>query len=701
MAILKILISILIFLLSLSTFASNRENDSHLSKNESLYEVLNDKETKVKYYDKITASNIIQLYKQINNKQIKYESLKNTKSSIYKNSNFELFKDWIGQTEKIFKEKKVQHIRKYCQYLVSQKEVIPLKISLKQQSTSYCYNKYLEILSQNLRQNKYPIDNDLNEIKNNLSVITINYNEDEFYYFLDLLYKKSEVIFDKISNSISEYYIQNQIVPSVELLKHIKISAKLTRLVQLKGIDTNSIYDVFSNRLEKLIDEAFNDADKKENKKTISQKVDYVINFYNLNIEHLPKNESLNKLLSLGKSISRRGYLEISKNIFTTITAQDSKYYENALFELLWVDIVNENYKTAYKTINDLKVISKINNFENSKLKYWIAYTLLKNNINGYQGIMQQIVDSSPLSFYAVMSAKVLQEKLKQSPDQIYKNLLKENKFPYQVSDKNFSSEVLKAFLRLKVWAELDSKTFINLESKNLKQYYISQVNLPTQYQKELYQKELLTYLNAKILFNTKNYLESFKIIYNGLEDNTLQLNYNVLSTLFPRPFWQNIQQNVSGFDPIIALSLIRQESGFNPKARSYVGARGLMQLMPATAKMYKRRLNNHHLEQPNLNIKIGSKYFMDLLNKYDHNLVYALSAYNAGEGRVNHWQNNYLTSDSILHNIENIPFLETRKYVKLIFRNIFFYKLIDSKTQLKDTKHKNQLFNIALGFQQ
>lgn len=697
----QVMFIIFFFLISLNSKASSNFSKNSVEFTNSIYKILEEKDTQIKYFDKVTASNINQTYNAVNNDRLYSKLVNNTYSSISKNKNFYPFKHWITNIRKISNETTVRHLRKYCEYISQQKRNIPVEKGLNIQAQNFCFKKYVQLLTRNLNKNKYLTKYDLNVIGHNLNSILNKYTKNDFYYFLDLIKKKSSFNFTKLSNQITKHFIDKQTVPDVELLKHISISADLTRLIQIKGIETYSIYNVFGDRLKNLINDAFKSADNKKSKVIVLNKTDAVINFYNLNIDHLSIDFTFKKLLSLGKSLSRRSYFKVAKNIFTTITKRKSKYYEKAIFELLWVDIVNNNYKEAFKSIVQLDIIKDVNQLDNSKLKYWIAFTLLKNDIKNYQSIMQNIVDQSPLSFYAVMSAKVLQEKLKQTPDQIYKSLLSDNKFPFSVNKKTFSDKIFKSLKRLKTWAELDSRVFINFESKNLKHHYYSEVNLPSKYKNKSYQQELITYLNAKVLFKKENYLESFKIIYNGLEANKLQLNYNVLSTLFPRPYWKNIKNIVSGFDPIIALSLIRQESGFNPKARSHVGARGLMQLMPATARMYRRSLRKKHLERPNLNIKIGSKYFMDLLNKYDNNLVYALSAYNAGEGRVNHWQNNYLTSNSILHNIENIPFLETRKYVKLIFRNIFFYKLLDSKNQLQDSNNKNRIFNIALGFKQ
>ena len=122
------------------------------------------------------------------------------------------------------------------------------------------------------------------------------------------------------------------------------------------------------------------------------------------------------------------------------------------------------------------------------------------------------------------------------------------------------------------------------------------------------------------------------------------------------------------------------------------------MQLMPATARRFKRNLRTSHLFNPKLNLNIGTKYLQGLMNRYDNNLVLSLAAYNAGEHRVDKWKNKYLTKDSILHNIENIPYNETRKYVKLIFRNIFFYKLLENKKS-QDSSSLNKIFDVPLGF--
>lgn len=221
--------------------------------------------------------------------------------------------------------------------------------------------------------------------------------------------------------------------------------------------------------------------------------------------------------------------------------------------------------------------------------------------------------------------------------------------------------------------------------------------------EKQLYVRSDLHLLNATIIQNSENYLATFKYLYEVMEKKEVIFNRQFLEILYPRPFYEVLSKNLKGeaLDPIVLLSLIRQESVFNPQARSPVGARGLMQLMPRTAKRYRSSVRDSHLVNPNINIDLGTKYFKTLMKRYDGNLVYVLAAYNAGESRVERWKTNYFDTDaSILKNIEAIPFLETRNYVKLIFRNIFFYKLlIERKEQIADSRDHNKLFDIYLGF--
>jgi len=173
------------------------------------------------------------------------------------------------------------------------------------------------------------------------------------------------------------------------------------------------------------------------------------------------------------------------------------------------------------------------------------------------------------------------------------------------------------------------------------------------------------------------------------------------LEILYPHPYFDQLTKAMKNHpaDPLVVLSLIRQESVFNPDARSRVGARGLMQLMPLTARRLKRSVRENHLSNPATNMEIGTRYVQQLHKRYDGNLVHVLAAYNAGEARVEKWKNLYFISDEMLYNIESIPFLETRNYVKLIFRNLFFYKMLEGKKDISDGTARNKIHDVPLGF--
>jgi soluble lytic murein transglycosylase len=125
-----------------------------------------------------------------------------------------------------------------------------------------------------------------------------------------------------------------------------------------------------------------------------------------------------------------------------------------------------------------------------------------------------------------------------------------------------------------------------------------------------------------------------------------------------------------------LVYALIRSESGFSPAIKSPAGAVGLMQLMPATAKMTAREkgFSPTMLTTPEYNIKLGTKHFRELLKGFDGDVVCSIAAYNAGSAAVGRWRNNLkgLRKDEF---IECIPYQETRDYVKKVYASAATYR--------------------------
>lgn len=144
------------------------------------------------------------------------------------------------------------------------------------------------------------------------------------------------------------------------------------------------------------------------------------------------------------------------------------------------------------------------------------------------------------------------------------------------------------------------------------------------------------------------------------------------LTLRFPVTHQKLIEENArrQSIDPAIIYGVIRQESAFMEDARSHVGALGLMQLMPGTAKLTSRSLGirypgKQQLLQAEVNIPLGTAYFRKLLDRYDNSPVLAAAAYNAGPHRVKRWLPEKTLPASLW--LLRIPFHETHGYVQRV----------------------------------
>ena len=150
---------------------------------------------------------------------------------------------------------------------------------------------------------------------------------------------------------------------------------------------------------------------------------------------------------------------------------------------------------------------------------------------------------------------------------------------------------------------------------------------------------------------------------------------------LFPIPYEKRLRSwcKPHNLDPYWVAALIRQESEFNPGAISYAGARGLMQIMPATGKGLAHRLgikgfSPGHLYRPDTSLRLGTFHFREVYDQFNRQIEYTLAAYNAGEHRVEGWMAWEDFSDAEEF-AETIPFTQTRGYVQAVFRNAEVYR--------------------------
>ena len=156
--------------------------------------------------------------------------------------------------------------------------------------------------------------------------------------------------------------------------------------------------------------------------------------------------------------------------------------------------------------------------------------------------------------------------------------------------------------------------------------------------------------------------------------------DWNRLDLRFPVTHWDAFEKAgaKNEIDSYLLLALARRESGLYALAKSKVGARGLMQVMPSTARSVLRGMGERYggaatLYQPETNIPVGSTYFATLMARFNGNHVKSLAAYNAGPSRVSRWTNDDMAFDQW---VDSIPFRETREYVQAVLAYRVIYRL-------------------------
>ena len=200
--------------------------------------------------------------------------------------------------------------------------------------------------------------------------------------------------------------------------------------------------------------------------------------------------------------------------------------------------------------------------------------------------------------------------------------------------------------------------------------------------------KESLHYIMSRIYESRGDYYESIVSLRRAFADYygrpIESLPDQVWRLLFPVQHWEIISTQAvkAKLDPRLVLGIIRQESAFEEKARSSAGARGLMQILPSTGQTLARqarlsRYNSSKLFEAETNIALGIRYLTSLLQKYEKTEL-ALSGYNAGETRVKRWVKEFGDTD-MAEFVEQIPFSETRNYVKRVLGHKAYYELLIS----------------------
>lgn len=549
----------------------------------------------------------------------------------------------------------------------------------------YCRNLFLKRMTE-LSPNINFSSRDLAYFKDATAFFATGENRPELVSFLRH-FKGNAVEHEKVSNFLIEKYMEFKIRPPTNVMTNLKVSAQFNKFLQSNLNLEDSSNSYFQDEFQRLSRDAQDAAEKGE----ITQAkliIMSAVNFYNRNKNFINQKKAWTGVILTAKALFYKGRDNDSVEIFNlakTIASKDD--FSETYFYLIWPYVINKDFNGMRAMIDKHGMEKNFDKFD-SKTQFWIATALMKTgDTTKGTSYLNKIVESSPYSFYSILALKeiAMMSKGKSSENEILSKLVSKNEPADFPMDKT-SNDLKDSLRRLSVWNKIGNERFATLELRYIqslpKELTFKDAELAKTVTAQS-QKEFLTINLIRLLNSQKKFITSFKFFQDSLDQNSLSLNYKLIKFIFPLNYMDIIKKNAENLDPLIVISLIRQESAFNPEAKSGVGAKGLMQLMPATAKRFNRKIRVHHLANPEINIAIGTKYFRQLVQRFDGNLIFALASYNAGENRIDRWRKDVFRNDDPLSIIESIPFEETRNYVKLIYRNNFFYSLLQNRPVL------------------
>ena len=338
----------------------------------------------------------------------------------------------------------------------------------------------------------------------------------------------------------------------------------------------------------------------------------------------------------MGHSRTKEDVLWVDRNL--PAVAWTDELREMRLRRALWFS----QWDTAYGLLKNLPETER----KEINWRYWTAYTAQKN---GYKEESRRLMEevAKDRSFYGFLAAQKLGRKM-----------------PF--NNKGLSKEA--------DWSELRKDPAV---VRFFELYAMDDANASIEWREiAKHSPENVALMMAEWALKTDNVNYAIQSVVAGKR-------WDALDYRFPAPYYDLYTKYSRSTNVSLTFlyGISRQESMMNPVIRSPAGAVGLMQLMPGTAKLVSKKNKWPYqgvsdLVVPEKNIRLGSAYLRNMLDKFDNNRILAAAAYNAGPNRVYRWA----SSDGIRRDadvyVENIPFTETRKYVQ----NVILYDAIYNK---------------------
>jgi soluble lytic murein transglycosylase len=369
----------------------------------------------------------------------------------------------------------------------------------------------------------------------------------------------------------------------------------------------------------------------------------------------------------------------------------DGNKLSDTLWKLGWMQYRSADYSSAIATFSDYA-----SSFEGTSLEekglFWQAKCHQKLGENGKAATLYlKIINLNSYSYYTFKSRDLLSEMdIKAQIKEIDTGLDPENP---QIAD-----------VIPDIYASIEEDSYfqdgqINHTNKAIELYqleFYNSADLEIEAAESEIEQDPSGILKIATLFlKSKDYAGSIKIIQKNLKNLKSELDKPHMDYLYYLYYpygYKEIVQNYSNqyaIDPLLTLAVIRQESHFMPLAGSYMGAQGLMQIMPPTGEEIARRIgvSNYDVSMlldPEINIKMGTNHLSYLMDIFQ-NQIYSLGAYNGGQGKMSEWISKRGSMD-IYEFIENLSFEtpdeyegyeQTRDYIKKVMGNYYFYQML------------------------
>ncbi len=322
----------------------------------------------------------------------------------------------------------------------------------------------------------------------------------------------------------------------------------------------------------------------------------------------------------------------------------DGEYAQNALLNVFADLVIKKQYASAKKVGQDYLLKYPEESKNAPYVLFWLGKISQKYDTSEFVKYYQDVINNYPDTYYAYRAFWILKGI---SSPLIKANLnIKPVIYPYKFPMKG---SILYSLIKVNDYDLLTkfvNDEFIKSWAEYQKGNYSVSSHIAQQAMEKIKEKPLKSDIRWRLVYP----LNYYKQILANSQDEVTQA---------------------------LIMAIIREESYFNMNAQSDAGAIGLMQLMPSTAheigEKYGISFSNMGLFNPELNIKLGSMYYSSLRNMFNNNDIYSVASYNGGSGAVNNWETQLKYSD-IDEFVEQIPYEETKNYIKKVFKSYWNY---------------------------